>query len=332
MSVINFQMPSKVTVDHLDDNNGIFIFEPLERGYGVTIGNALRRVLISSLEGYAITSVKIPGVLHEFSTIEGVVEDVMDLMLNLKKVRFKKITDIDEDVITVSISNKKQFVASDIGDASTSFEVLNPDMPICNLAKGKSLSLELTINKGRGYVSADENKPADHTIGVMPIDSIYTPVRNVKYNVEETRVGQRIDFEKLSVEVMTDGSIDSESAMREATDILIQHFALLSTRGVNFEPLADLQEDEMMDDETLRVRKILQTPITDLNLSVRAMNCLKAASITNLGGIARLTLSEMDKVRNLGDKTKVELRKRVEEEGLELGMDIIKYKLDEDFV
>ncbi len=330
MSVQNFQMPQKVVVDQIDENNGIFIFEPLEKGYGVTVGNSLRRVLLSSLEGYAITSIKIPGVLHEFSTMEGVVEDLMEIILNLKKVCFKKINDNEELKINVKIKDKERFTAGDIGVASSSFEILNPDLVICNLSREVELEIELTVNKGRGYVSAEENKPEEQIIGSVSIDSIYTPIKNVQYLVENTRVGQRIDYEKLSVEVKTDGSIDSETAMREATDILIKHFALLSSKGVNFEPVIDIPEEEIMDDETLRIRKLLQTPISRLNLSVRASNCLKAANITALGELAKLKLADMIKFRNLGKKSLTELQTLVEEKGLKFGMDISKYKLDEE--
>lgn len=330
MSVLSFQMPQKVVIDMIDENHGIFVFEPLEKGYGVTIGNALRRVLLSSLEGYAITSVKIPGVLHEFSSIEGVVEDMVEVILNLKRVRFKKIADNEEDKLTFKVEGKDRVVAEDIVKSSATLEVLNPDLVICNLAKGAKLEMEITIGKGRGYIPSDENKQEENEIGIISIDSIYTPLKNVKFEVENTRVEQRIDYEKLSMEVETDGSIDPESAMRDATDILMQHFALLSSRGISFEPITDIIEDEIMDDETLRVRKLLQTPISRLSLSVRASNCLKAANVNSLGELAKLKISDMLKFRNLGKKSLSELQELMEEKGLKFGMDLNKYKLEEE--
>ncbi len=330
MSVLTFQMPQKVVVDQIDENYGIFIFEPLEKGYGVTIGNSLRRVLLSSLDGYAITSINIPGIQHEFSTIEGVREDLVEVILNLKKVRFKKTDETEEDKITVSINNKDNFLAGDIGKASSSFKILNPDLVICNLSKGGSFEIELTVKKGRGYISAEENKTDEQKIGLIEIDSIFTPIKMVKYYVENTRVEQSIDYEKLSVELQTDGSIDPESAMREATDILMRHFALLSSRGLSFEPVIDIPEEDIMDDETLRIRKLLQTPASRLNLSVRATNCLKAANVNTLGELAKLKTQDMLKFRNLGKKSMNELQTLIEEKGLKFGMDVSKYKLDEE--
>ncbi|MCP3659578.1 MAG: DNA-directed RNA polymerase subunit alpha [Bacteroidetes bacterium] len=329
MSVLSFQMPQKVIIDLIDENHGIFVFEPLEKGYGVTIGNALRRVLLSSLDGYAITSVKVPGILHEFSSMEGIVEDMVEVILNLKRVRFKKISDNEENKISFKVEGKDRVVAEDITKSSSFLEVLNPDLVICNLAKSAKLEMEITIAKGRSYIPAEENKNDTDEIGVIAIDSIYTPVRNVKYEVENTRVEQRIDYEKLTMEVETDGSVDPESAMRDATDILMKHFALLSTKGISFEPMADNIEDEIMDDETLRIRKLLQTPISRLSLSVRASNCLKAANVSTLGELAKLKISDMLKFRNLGKKSLSELQELMEEKGLKFGMDLNKYKLEE---
>ncbi len=330
MSVLSFQMPQKVVIDMFDENHGIFVFEPLEKGYGVTIGNALRRVLLSSLEGFAITSFKIPNVLHEFSSMEGVIEDTVEIILNLKRVRFKSISDNVENKLSFKVENKDRVVAEDITKNSSSLEVLNPDLVICNLAKGTKFEMEVTIGKGRSYIPADENKNEDDEIGIISIDSIYSPVRNVKFEIENTRVEQKIDFEKLSIELETDGSIDPESAMRDATDILMKHFALLSSRGVSFEPITDNVEDEIMDDETLKIRKLLQTPISRLSLSVRASNCLKAADVSTLGELAKLKIGDMLKFRNLGKKSLSELQELMEEKGLKFGMDLSKYKLDEE--
>lgn len=325
-----FQMPQRVAIDMIEENRGIFVFEPLEKGFGVTIGNALRRVLISSLEGYAITSAKIPGILHEFSSIEGVAEDMVEIILTLKKVRFKKVADISETKLHFKVENKNRVLAEDIIKSSSSLEVLNPDLVICNLSEGKIFEMELTVGKGRGYVPSEDNIDEDKELGVIALDSIYSPIRNVKYNVENTRVEQRIDYEKLTMEVETDGSIDPESAMREATDILMKHFALLSSKGVSFEPIIDAPEDDIMDDETLRVRKLLQTPISRLNLSVRASNCLKAGTVHTLGELAKLKEADLLKFRNLGKKSGTELKKLIEDKKLKFGMDLSKYKLDEE--
>lgn len=323
-------MPEKVVMEKADDFHGLFEFKPLEKGYGVTIGNALRRILLSSLEGYAITSVRIPGVLHEFSSVEGVVQDVSDIILNLKMVRFKKISEVIDDKITVTISGTDTFFAGDINKFTSSFEVLNPELVICNLDKNLSLEVELTIQKGRGYVPADENKPAaDQVFGLISIDSIFTPIKNVKFSVENTRVEQKTDYEKLLLEIQTDGSIHPEEALKGAANILIQHFMLFSDNTMTFET-AKPEEEEVVDEELLHMRKVLKTPLQDMDLSVRAYNCLKAADIKTLGDLVQLDISDMMKFRNFGKKSLTELENLVQEKGLTFGMDLSKYKLEED--
>ncbi|AWW30013.1 DNA-directed RNA polymerase subunit alpha [Echinicola strongylocentroti] len=329
MSILAFQMPEKVVMEKADDFHGLFTFKPLEKGYGVTIGNALRRILLSSLEGYAITSVKLPGVVHEFSTIEGVVEDVTDIILNLKQVRFKKIHDSIDGKITVEVKNQDVFTAGDIAKFTSSFEVLNPDLVICHLDESKSFEIELTVEKGRGYLPAEESKPKEQVFGVIPIDAIFTPIKNVKYSVENTRVEQKTDFEKLVLEVSTDGSIHPEKALQESAKILIQHFMLFSDQTMVIDtPGGD--SPEPIDEEFLHMRKLLKTPLSDLDLSVRAFNCLKAADVKTLGDLAKLEISDMMKFRNFGKKSLAELEQLIQEKGLQFGMDISKYKLDEE--
>ncbi|KAA3436253.1 MULTISPECIES: DNA-directed RNA polymerase subunit alpha [Rufibacter] len=329
MSILAFQMPEKVVMEKSDDFNGQFEFKPLEKGYGVTIGNALRRILLSSLEGYAISSIRVPSVLHEFSTIEGVVEDVSEIILNLKMVRFKKIGDLVDDKITVSISKQDTFTAGDINKFSGSFQVLNPDLVICHLDPESSFEIELTIQKGRGYVPAEENRPADQVFGQIAIDAIFTPVKNVKYSVENTRVEQKTDYERLLLEITTDGSIHPEDALKGAANILIQHFMLFSDNTMTFETVKP-EEEEAVDEEMLHMRKVLKTPLHDMDLSVRAYNCLKAADIRTLGDLVQLDLSDMMKFRNFGKKSLTELENLVSDKGLTFGMDIAKYKLEED--
>ncbi|TXK50856.1 DNA-directed RNA polymerase subunit alpha [Pontibacter qinzhouensis] len=329
MSILAFQMPEKVVMEKADDFHGLFEFKPLEKGYGVTIGNALRRILLSSLEGYAVTSIRIPGVLHEFSSVEGVVEDVSDIILNMKMVRFKKVGEIVDDKITITISGKDTFTAGDIDKFSTSFEVLNPELVICNLDKNMTLEVELTIQKGRGYVPADENKPADQVFGLIAIDAIFTPIKNVKFSVENTRVEQKTDYEKLVLDIQTDGSIHPEDALKGAANILIQHFMLFSDNTMTFET-AKPEEEEVVDEELLHMRKVLKTSLQDMDLSVRAYNCLKAADIKTLGDLVTLDISDMMKFRNFGKKSLTELENLVQEKGLTFGMDLSKYKLDED--
>ncbi len=322
-------MPEKVVMDKADDFRGLFEFKPLEKGYGVTIGNALRRILLSSLEGYAITSIKIPGVLHEFSTVQGVVEDVCEIILNLKMVRFKKISDNIDSKIVVSLKNKEIFTAGDIANFTSTYQVLNPDLVICHLDSAINFEIEITLEKGRGYVSADENRPAEQVFGLIPIDAIFTPIKNVKYSIENTRVEQKTDYEKLILDIETDGSIHPEDALKGAANILIKHFMLFSDQTMTFE--ASKSEDEnTVDEEMLHMRKLLKTNLSDLDLSVRAYNCLKAADIKTLGDLARLDISDMMKFRNFGKKSLTELEQLVAEKSLTFGMDLSKYKLDED--
>ncbi|QIX61072.1 DNA-directed RNA polymerase subunit alpha [Hymenobacter lutimineralis] len=329
MSILAFQMPEKVVMEKSDDFYGTFEFKPLEKGYGVTIGNALRRILLSSLEGYAITSVRTSSVLHEFMTIEGVIEDMSEIILNLKQVRFKKVSDAIEDKITVRIKNQETFTAGDISKFTNGFQVLNPDLVICNVDPATELEFEFTIQKGRGYVPAEENKPADQVFGQIAIDAIFTPIKNVKYSIENTRVEQKTDYEKLLIEIHTDGSIHPEDALKGAAHILIQHFMLFSDSTMTFET-AKAEEEETVDEETLHMRKVLKTPLADMDLSVRAYNCLKAADIKTLGDLVQLDMADMMKFRNFGKKSLTELENLVEEKGLTFGMDLGKYKLDEE--
>ncbi len=329
MSILTFQMPEKVVMEKADDFHGLFEFKPLEKGYGVTIGNALRRILLSSLEGYAITGIKIPGVLHEFSTIEGVVEDVSEIILNLKMVRFKKISEGNESRITISLKKQEVFKAGDISKFTTAFQVLNPDFEIFHLSSTKNLDIELTLEKGRGYVSAEDNKPAEQVFGYIPIDAIFTPIKNVKYSIENTRVEQKTDYEKLILDIETDGSIHPEDALKGAANILIKHFMLFSDQTMTFET-AKAEEENTVDEELLHMRKLLKTSLADLDLSVRAYNCLKAADIKTLGDLASLDISDMMKFRNFGKKSLAELEQLIAEKNLTFGMDLAKYKLDED--
>ncbi|MCC5939870.1 MAG: DNA-directed RNA polymerase subunit alpha [Lunatimonas sp.] len=329
MSILAFQMPEKVVMEKADDFHGLFTFKPLEKGYGVTIGNALRRILLSSLEGYAITAVKLPGVVHEFSSIEGVVEDVTDIILNLKQVRFKKLHESIDGKITVEVKGKDVFTAGDIAKYTSSFEVLNPDLIICHLDDSKSLEIELTVEKGRGYLPAEESKPKEQVYGVIPIDAIFTPIKNVKYRVENTRVEQKTDYEQLVMEVSTDGSIHPEKALQESAKILIQHFMLFSDQTMVIDAPGS-GAIEPIDEEYLHMRKLLKTSLSDLDLSVRAYNCLKAADVKTLGDLARLEISDMMKFRNFGKKSLAELEQLIQEKGLTFGMDLSKYKLDEE--
>ena len=329
MSILAFQMPEKVVMEKADDFHGLFTFKPLEKGYGVTIGNALRRILLSSLEGYAITGIKIPGVLHEFSTIEGVKEDVAEIILNLKQVRFKKISESVDTKIIVPVKNQIVFKAGDIMNQTASFEILNPEHIICNLDESADFEIELNVEKGRGYVPAEENKPSEQIFGFIPIDAIFTPIKNVKYSVENTRVEQKTDYEMLILDIMTDGSIHPEVALKGAANILIQHFMLFSDQTMILET-ADSKEPDTVDEELLHMRKLLKTPLSDLDLSVRAYNCLKAADVKTLGDLVELEISDMMKFRNFGKKSLAELEQLVAEKNLTFGMDLAKYKLDED--
>ncbi len=329
MSILAFQMPEKVVMEKADDFHGLFTFKPLEKGYGVTIGNALRRILLSSLEGYAVTGIKIPSVLHEFSTVEGVKEDVAEVILNLKQVRFKKISDVTDNKVTVPVKGKTELKAGDIMDYTTSFEVLNPELIICTLDESADFEIELNIEKGRGYVPAEENKPSEQIFGYIPIDAIFTPIKNVKYSVENTRVEQKTDYEMLILDIETDGSIHPEVALKGAANILIQHFMLFSDQTMILET-ADSKEPDTVDEEMLHMRKLLKTPLSDLDLSVRAYNCLKAADVRSLGDLVKLEISDMMKFRNFGKKSLAELEQLVAEKNLTFGMDLSKYKLDEE--
>lgn len=329
MSILAFQMPEKVVMEKADDFHGLFEFKPLEKGYGVTIGNALRRILLSSLEGYAVTGIKIPGVLHEFSTIKGVMEDVTEIILNLKMVRFKKVSEVNEGKIVVSIKKQEVFKAGDIEKFTSVYKILNPDFVICHLDSNANFDIELTLEKGRGYVPAEENKPNEQVFGFIPIDAIFTPIKNVKYSVENTRVEQKTDYEKLILDIETDGSIHPEDALKGAAHILIKHFMLFSDQTMTLEAVK-AEEENVVDEEMLRMRKLLKTNLADLDLSVRAYNCLKAADIKTLGELAALDISDMMKFRNFGKKSLAELEALMTDKGLQFGMDVAKYKLEED--
>ncbi|MES2458378.1 MAG: DNA-directed RNA polymerase subunit alpha [Bacteroidota bacterium] len=330
MAILAFQKPDKVIMQKSTDFDGIFEFRPLEPGFGVTIGNALRRILLSSLEGYAITSIRFSGVSHEFSTIKGVVEDLTEIILNLKQVRFKKVGDSGEsEKIFIVVNGQDQFVAGDITKFSNNFEVLNPNFVICNMEKSVTLEVELTINKGRGYVPAEENKINDAVVGVIAIDSIFTPMKNVKYTIENYRVEQKTDYEKLILDISTDGSIHPEEALKEAAKILIQHFMLFSDENLVLESQAK-EETKEVDEEILHMRKILKTELVDLDLSVRALNCLKAADIRTLADLVSYDVADMLKFRNFGKKSLTEIQELVKSKSLSFGMNLSKFKLDEE--
>ena len=312
------------------DSVGNFEFRPLEPGYGLTIGNALRRVLISSLEGFAITSIKIEGVDHEFSTIKGVVEDVAEMILNLKQVRLKQqIEDEYSEKVTVKVGGKKQFTAADIGKSLSSFQILNPDLVICNMDSSVNLELELVIDKGRGYVPSEENKKSSSPIGTIAIDSVFTPIRNVRFSVENFRVEQKTDYEKLVFEIQTDGSIHPKDALTEAAKILIQHFMLFADENVSFEK-TEADSSHEFDEDTLHMRQLLKTKLTDMELSVRALNCLKTAEVETLGELVSFNKSDLLKFRNFGKKSLTELEEMVLIKGLSFGMDVAKFNLDKE--
>lgn len=330
MAILDFQRPDKVIMIESSDFEGKFEFRPLEPGFGLTVGNALRRVLLSSLEGYAFTSVRIEGVDHEFSTISGVVEDVTEIILNLKQVRLKRqIEDVDNETVTFSLKGKDQLTAGDFSKAISGFQILNPDLVICNMDKKVNLNMELTIEKGRGYVPAEENKKSDVAIGTIFIDSIFTPIKNVKYGIENYRVGQKTDYEKLVFEIQSDGSIHPQDALTEAAKILIQHFMLFSDERITIED-DDRSQVETYDEESLHMRQLLKTNLVDLDLSVRALNCLKAAEVNNLGELVAHQKSDLMKFRNFGKKSLSELEEMVADKGLDFGMDLSKYKLDKE--
>ncbi|MGB1171813.1 MAG: DNA-directed RNA polymerase subunit alpha [Flavobacteriaceae bacterium] len=330
MAILNFQKPDKVIMIDSSEFEGKFEFRPLEPGYGLTVGNALRRVLLSSLEGFAITSIKIDGVEHEFSTIPGVVEDVTEIILNLKQVRFKRqIEDMEEESVTLNISGQDQLKAADIQKFTSGFQVLNPDLVICNLEKSVQMNIELTIEKGRGYVPAEENKKVNAPLGVIAIDSIFTPVKNVKYSIENFRVEQKTDYEKLVFEIITDGSIHPKDALTEAAKTLIHHFLLFSDERITLES-DEIAQTETYDEESLHMRQLLKTKLIDMDLSVRALNCLKAAEVETLGDLVSYNKNDLMKFRNFGKKSLTELEELVVLKGLTFGMDLSKYKLDKE--
>ena len=330
MAILNFQKPDKVILIDSTDFSGRFEFKPLEPGFGLTVGNALRRVLLSSLDGYAITSLRIEGVEHEFSTIKGVVEDVTEIILNLKQMRFKRqIDDTDNETVSISIKNQEQLTAGDFQNFISGFQVLNPDLVICNMEKSVKLDLEITIDKGRGFVLAEENKKVTAALGTIFIDSIYTPIKNVKYAVENFRVEQKTDYEKLVFDIETDGSITPQDALTEAAKILIHHFMLFSDERITLEA-DEISQTETYDEESLHMRQLLKTRLTDLDLSVRALNCLKAAEVDTLGDLVSFNKNDLMKFRNFGKKSLTELDELVNVKGLNFGMDLSKYKLDKE--
>ena len=331
MAILNFQKPDKIILQKASEFSAQFEFRPLEPGYGVTIGNALRRVLLNSLEGYAIVGVKIDGVDHEFATMKGISEDVVEIFLNLKQVRFKKNVEheVVNERILLSIKNKTEFTAGMIGEGAQSFQVMNPDLLICTLDSSAKMEIELTIGKGRGYVPAEDNKVKDAPLGYIPLDSIYTPIKNVRYSIENTRVEQRTDYEKLIMEVVTDGTIHPEEAVKQASRILIQHLMIITDENITFDNREEKKED-LVDEQTLQLRKVLKTPLEDLDLSVRAFNCLKAAKINSLSELVQYEQEDLMKFRNFGQKSLAEIEQVLHERGLHFGMDLGKLGLDVD--
>ncbi|MDR3219557.1 MAG: DNA-directed RNA polymerase subunit alpha [Dysgonamonadaceae bacterium] len=330
MAILTFQKPDKVLMLEADSNYGKFEFRPLEPGYGITIGNSLRRILLSSLEGFAITSIRIDGVEHEFSTIPGVIEDITNIILNLKKVRFKQtIKTIENEKISIFVSGSDKFKAGDIGKYLAGFDILNPDLVICNLDKTAGFNIELTIDRGRGYVPAEENRKESDLINQIAIDSIFTPIRNVKYTIENFRVEQKTDYEKLIFEITTDGSIHPKEALKEAARILIHHFMLFSDDKIHLEQ-AHTEVNEEFDEDALHMRQLLKSKLADMNLSVRALNCLKAADVETLGELVKYQKNDLLKFRNFGKKSLTELDDLLDNLKLNFGMDIAKYKLDKD--
>jgi DNA-directed RNA polymerase subunit alpha len=330
MAILNFQKPDKLILIESDDFKGRFEFRPLEPGFGLTVGNALRRVLLSSLEGFAITSLRIEGVDHEFSTIKGVIEDVTEIILNLKQIRFKQqIEDTNNETVNISVKGKEQLTAGDFQNFISGFQVLNPELVICNMDKSVKLDLEITIDKGRGFVLAEENKKVTAPLGTIAIDSIYTPIKNVKYAVENYRVEQKTDYEKLVFDIETDGSITPQNALTEAAKILIHHFMLFSDERITLE-VDEKAQTESYDEESLHMRQLLKTRLVDLDLSVRALNCLKAAEVDTLGDLVSFNKNDLMKFRNFGKKSLTELDELVNLKGLTFGMDLSKYKLDKE--
>ena len=330
MAILAFQKPDKVVMISSTDQHGQFEFRPLEPGYGITVGNALRRILLSSLEGFAITSVKIESVEHEFSTVKGVVEDLTEIILNLKQVRFKRQIDSTEhEKVMITVSGQDQFSAGDIGRFTSGFQVLNHDFVICNMDPSVTLKLEITIDKGRGYVPAEENKSSNPQVGQIAIDSIHTPIRNVKYSVENYRVEQKTDYEKLIIEITSDGSIHPKDALKEAAKILIQHFMLFSDEKIT-EDVEEKVTTEEFDEDILHMRQLLKTRLVDMDLSVRALNCLKAADVDTIADLVSYNKNDLLKFRNFGKKSLTELEELVQSKQLTFGMNLAKYKLDKD--
>ncbi len=330
MAILDFQKPDKVIMIQSDDHEGQFEFRPLEPGYGITIGNALRRILLSSLEGFAIASVRIDGVDHEFSTIKGVVEDVTEIILNLKQVRFKQqIEGTDSETVVVTVSGQDQLTAGDIGKFTSAFQVLNPDQVICNMESSVKIEMELSIVKGRGYLPAEENKDSNAAFGTIAVDSIFTPIKNVKYTIENYRVEQKTDYEKLVFDIITDGSIHPKDALKEAAKILIHHFMLFSDERITLDSEVK-SETEEFDETSLHMRQLLKTKLVDMDLSVRALNCLKAADVETLGDLVSYNKNDLLKFRNFGKKSLTELEDLVDSKGLSFGMNVSKYKLDKD--
>jgi len=330
MAILDFQKPDKVIMIESTDHTGQFEFRPLEPGYGITIGNAIRRILLSSLEGFAITGIKVEGVDHEFSTIDGVVEDVTSMILNLKQVRFKQQIDgTDTEKVNLSISGQDKLTAGDIGKFTSAFQVLNPDHLICTMERSVKIQMELTISKGRGYVPSEENRLEDAPIGYIPIDSIFTPIKNVKYSIENYRVEQKTDYEKLVLDIESDGSVHPKEALKEAATILIQHFMLFSDEKIALETEVKSSVEEF-DEDSLHMRQLLKTRLIDMDLSVRALNCLKAADVETLGELVQFNKSDLLKFRNFGKKSLTELDELVESKNLTFGMNVAMYKLDKD--
>ena len=330
MAILDFQKPDKVIMIESSDYEGRFEFRPLEPGYGLTVGNALRRVLLSSLEGFAITSVKIEGVDHEFSTIPGIVEDVTEIVLNLKQIRFKRqIEDVDNELVSISISGQDKITAGDFQKFISGFQILNSDQVICNLDKKVQIQMEITIDKGRGYVTSEENKNQTAQLGTVFVDSIFTPIKNVKYHVEDFRVEQKTDYEKLVFDIVTDGSITPQDALTDAARILIHHFMLFSDERITLEA-DEIAKTETYDEESLHMRQLLKTKLIDMDLSVRALNCLKAAEVDTLGDLVSFNKNDLMKFRNFGKKSLTELEELVMLKGLSFGMDLSKYKLEKE--
>jgi DNA-directed RNA polymerase subunit alpha len=330
MAILDFQKPDKVIMLNSDDFNGEFEFRPLEPGYGITIGNSLRRILLSSLEGFAISSIKIHGADHEFTTLKGVVEDVTEIVLNLKQVRFKRqIEGTDSETVIISVGGQQQLTAGDLGKFTSAFQVLNPELVICNMESSVKFEMELTIVKGRGYVPAEENKTANASFGTIFIDSIFTPIVNVQYTIENYRVEQKTDYEKLVFNIKTDGSIHPKEALKEAAKILIHHFMLFSDERITLDSEIKAESEEF-DETSLHMRQLLKTKLVDMDLSVRALNCLKAADVETLGDLVSYAKSDLLKFRNFGKKSLTELEDLVDSKGLTFGMNVAKYKLDRD--